>query len=171
MPAGTLDRRQFFRVVVFSIGEPATRRRRRQRRAVLGGDHRQVVPGRRRDSVPAADRAYRGLVGASGCRQAAVHAIGADSLALIVGKLALLGSRVCSSLVVRRGLRLRDRRSLPRGDNGASVGQCLVAIAGKRCQVEDEAAHWRPIGLTVAWSGPRVAGRQRFPLEASAIWP
>jgi hypothetical protein len=30
--------------------------------------------------------------------------------------------------------------------------------AGKRCQVEDEAAHWRPIGLAVAWSGSRVAG-------------
>jgi hypothetical protein len=37
--------------------KPATRRRRRQCRAVPGGDRRQVVPGRRRDSVPAADRA------------------------------------------------------------------------------------------------------------------
>jgi hypothetical protein len=37
--------------------------------------------------------------------------------------------------------------------------QCSVTIAGKRCQAEDEAAHWRPIGLAVAWSGCRVAGR------------
>jgi hypothetical protein len=37
------------------------KRRRRQRRAVPGGDRRQVVPGRTRDSAPAADRGCRGL--------------------------------------------------------------------------------------------------------------
>jgi hypothetical protein len=35
------------------------------------------------------------------------------------------------------------------------------------CQVEREAAHWRPVGLAVAWSGSRVAGRQRLPLAWS----
>jgi hypothetical protein len=54
--------------------KPATRRRRRQRRAVPGGDRRQVVPGRTRDSVPAADRGCRGLVRLSGCGQSAVAA-------------------------------------------------------------------------------------------------
>jgi hypothetical protein len=54
--------------------KPATRRRRRQCRAVPGGDRRQVVPGRRRDSIPAADRSCRGLVRLSGCEQSAVAA-------------------------------------------------------------------------------------------------
>jgi hypothetical protein len=54
--------------------KPATKRRRRQRRAVPGGDRRQVVPGRTRDSVPAADRGCRGLVRLSGCGQSAVAA-------------------------------------------------------------------------------------------------
>jgi hypothetical protein len=54
--------------------KPATKRRRRQCRAVPGGDRRQVVPGRRRDSAPAADRSCRGLVRLSGCGQSAVAA-------------------------------------------------------------------------------------------------
>jgi hypothetical protein len=48
--------------------KPATKRRQRQRRAVLGGDRRQVVTRRTRDSAPAADRGCRGLW--SGCRAA-----------------------------------------------------------------------------------------------------
>jgi hypothetical protein len=52
--------------------KPATKRRRRQCRAVPGGDRRQAVPGRRRDSIPAADRSCRGLVRISGCLQASV---------------------------------------------------------------------------------------------------
>jgi len=47
--------------------KPATRRQRRQHRVVLGGDRRQAVPGRRRDSAPADGRACRGLVVVSGC--------------------------------------------------------------------------------------------------------
>ncbi|MBK8114883.1 MAG: hypothetical protein IPK44_10250 [Candidatus Accumulibacter sp.] len=54
--------------------KPATKRRRRQRRAVPGGDRRQVVPGRTRDSATAADRSCRGLVRLSGCGQSAVAA-------------------------------------------------------------------------------------------------
>jgi hypothetical protein len=46
--------------------KPATKRQRRQGRTVPGGDRRQAVPGRRRDSVPAADRACRGLLRLSG---------------------------------------------------------------------------------------------------------
>ena len=34
-----------------------------------------------------------------------------------------------------------------------NVGRCSVAITGKRRQVEGEAAHWRPVGLAVVWSG------------------
>ncbi|MEF8767628.1 hypothetical protein [Candidatus Accumulibacter contiguus] len=62
---------------------------------------------------------------------------------------------------MRPGLRLLDWGSLPRGDDGARVGQCSVAIAGQWCQVEGEAAH-RQIGLAVAWSARRVAGGKRL---------
>jgi hypothetical protein len=99
------------------LGKPATRRRRCPRRAVLGGDRWPVMPGRRRDSARAADPACCGVV-----------RVGRYSL---VGKLALLWSRACSSSGSWSGLRPLDWGSLPRGDDGARVGQCSVAIAGQ----------------------------------------
>jgi hypothetical protein len=50
----------------------------------------------------------------------------------------------------------------PRSDDGASVEQCRVAIAGKRCQVEGEAAHRQPIGRAVAWSVLAVLDHRQF---------
>jgi hypothetical protein len=76
--------------------KPATKRRRRQGRAVSGGDRRQVVPGRTRDSATAADRSCRGLVRLSGCGQSAVAA-----------GVARAGSARPSA--VRSGLRSLDR--------------------------------------------------------------
>jgi hypothetical protein len=62
-----LDRRQFGRSFVLSIGEAG-----HEATTAPGGDRRQAVPGRTRDSAPAADRSCRGLVRLSGCLQASV---------------------------------------------------------------------------------------------------
>ena len=64
---GKLDHRQFAGPSSSRSAKASTRQRRCQRRAVPGGDRRQAVPGRRRGSTPAADRAGRGLVRVSEC--------------------------------------------------------------------------------------------------------
>jgi hypothetical protein len=91
-------------------------------------------PGRRRDSVPAADRGCRGVGRISGCLQCSIA-----------------GSSVgpSSSRLVKPATKRRRR---------------LVAIAGKWCQVERGTAHRLPIGRSVAWSGSRGAGNPRLPL-------
>jgi hypothetical protein len=145
-----------------------TKRRRRQCRAVPGGDRRQVVPGRRRGSAPAADRAGRGLVRISGC------SINHEATTAPVSSSAGWRSPASGARATARqrtGCRSggpwpgQDLGVLdqPRSDDGASVEQCRVAIAGKRCQVEGEAAHRQPIGRAVAWSWCRVAGKPRLP--------
>jgi hypothetical protein len=104
--------------------KPATRRRRRQRRAVPGGDRRQAVPGRRRDSAPAADRACRGLVSGVGCA-------GKPRLPLAWPVLAALDHRQFFRVFV-----LSIGEAGHEGDDGASVEQHLVAIAGKRARAK-----------------------------------
>jgi hypothetical protein len=115
---------------------------------------RQAVPCRMRDNALAAGRACCGLpVRPSGCGQRGERraVLGDDRRQAVPGRRrggALAADRAC------RGLWSGSRVAVSK----ASVVQCSVTIAGKRCQVEDEAAHWRPIGLAVAWSGSRVAG-------------
>ncbi|SBT03964.1 hypothetical protein ACCAA_1230004 [Candidatus Accumulibacter aalborgensis] len=107
--AVVLERGQFGGVFVLSIGEachvattaPASGSA-RWRSPASGA---RLKAGQRtggRSGVP-----WPGRV--SGCRQESLAASGAGSLALIVGKLAVLWSRACSSSAVRRGLRLPDR--------------------------------------------------------------
>jgi hypothetical protein len=120
--------------------KPAMERRRRPYRAVPGGDRRQAVPGRRRGSAPAADRGCRDW---SRCRLAGRHRL--QTCARVAAGVARAGS--ARSPAVLPGLCPLDRRSLPRGDHSASVEQCRVAIAGKRRQVEGEAAHRLPVGV------------------------
>jgi hypothetical protein len=126
--------------------KPATKRRRRQCRAVPGGDRRQVVPGRRRDSVPAADRGCRGLVRITGCLQASVADVrqgcrrrGPCWQRSITGS--SVGPSFSRSVKPATKRRRRQCRAVPGGDR-RQVGQ-----------VEGGTAHRLPIGVAVAWSG------------------
>jgi hypothetical protein len=166
--------------------KPATRRQRRQHRAVPGGRSPASGPARRRGNAPAADRAFRGLVVVSACRQASVADVcqgcrrrGSCWRDSITGSSSgPSSSRLAKPATKRRRRQGRavpggDRRQAGQGDGEAAqrlpIGRavawswCRVAIAGKRCQVEGEAAHRQPIGRAVAWSWCRVAGKPRLP--------
>jgi hypothetical protein len=78
-----------------------------QCRAVLGDDRRQAVPGRRRGSALAADRACCGLVRISGCGQAAVAAgvVSVGQCSVAIGWQAVPGRRRGSALAASRACR------------------------------------------------------------------
>jgi len=99
------------------------------------------MPGRRRGSAPAAGRACRGLVRISGCS--------------ITGSSA--GSSSSRSVKPATRRQRRQRRAVPSGDH-RQVGQG-----------EGETAHRQPIGVAVAWSWCRVAGKPRL-LWSGQCW-
>jgi hypothetical protein len=107
--------------------KPAERRRRRQCRAVLGDDRRQAVPGRRRGSALAADRACRGLVRISGCGQQGERraVLGGDRRQAVPGRRrgsALAADRACRGLVRISGCGQQgERRAVLGGDRRQAV--------------------------------------------------
>jgi hypothetical protein len=115
-----LDHRQFGRAFVLSIGEAGHEATTAPVSSGAGWRSPASGPGRRRDSVPAADRGCRGVGRISGCLQCSIA-----------------GSSVgpSSSRLVKPATKRRRR---------------LVAIAGKWCQGERETAHRLPIGVAVA---------------------
>jgi hypothetical protein len=127
-----LDHRQFGRAFVLSIGEAGHEATTAPVSSGAGWRSPASGPGRRRDSVPAADRGCRGVGRISGCLQCSIA-----------------GSSVgpSSSRLVKPATKRRRR---------------LVAIAGKWCQGERGTAHRLPIGVAVAWSGYRAACRHRL---------
>jgi hypothetical protein len=149
-----LHRRQFAGPSFSRPLKAAAGRQRRQCRAVPGGDRRQVMPWRRRGSAPAADRGCRGW---AGCRVAGKPRLpwaGQCWRDSITGS----ASGPLSSRSVKPATRRqrRQHRAVPGGDRRQTG------------QVEGEAAHWQPIGVAVAWSGCRVAGKPRLPRLVSA---
>jgi hypothetical protein len=99
-----------------------------------GGDRRQAGRGRRRDGAPAADRACRGLVSISGCWQASVADVCQGCRRRGCG-----GARAGSARIIGSSAGPSSSRSVKaghEGDDGASVEQCLVAIAGKRARTK-----------------------------------
>jgi hypothetical protein len=95
---------------------------------VLGDDRRQAVPGRRRGSALAADRACRGLVRISGCGQQGERraVLGGDRRQAVPGRRrgsALAADRACRGLVRISGC---GQAAVAAGV--VSVGQCSVTI-------------------------------------------
>jgi hypothetical protein len=137
--------------------KPATKRQRRQRRAGPGGDRRQVVPGRTRDSAPAADRGCRGLW--SWCRGA-----GNPRLPLAWPVLEALDHRQFGRFFVLSIGEAGYEATTAPASSGAGWRS-----AGKWCQGDGETAHRRPIGVAVAWSGSRAAGKSGLPPAWSVL--
>jgi hypothetical protein len=153
-----LDRRQFGRSFVLSIGEAGHEATTAPSSG--GGDRRQVVPGRTRDSAPAADRGCRGLVRISGCLQASVADVrqgcrrrGSCWQCSTIGS--SVGPSFSRSVKPATKRRRRQCRAVPGGDR-------RQVVPGER-----ETAQRLPIGRAVAWSGSRGAGNPRLPLA----WP
>ncbi len=92
-----LDHRQCFRVFVLSIGEAGHDTTTAPASSSTGWRSPASGPGQRRDSAPATDRAWRGLVVVSGGWQASVAGVCSCWRCSITGKLAVLWSAACSS--------------------------------------------------------------------------
>jgi hypothetical protein len=155
-----LDHRQFFRGFVLSIGEAGNKATTAPGSSGAWWRSPASGPGRRRDSVPAADRACRGLLRLSGCSQASVAGVRQGCLrrgpcwrCSIIGSSA--GPSFSRSVKPATRRRRRQGRAVPGGDR-RQVGQ-----------VEGETAYRLPIGVAVAWSGSRGAGNPWLPLA----WP
>ncbi|MEF8767631.1 hypothetical protein [Candidatus Accumulibacter contiguus] len=61
-----------------------------------------------------------------------------------------------------RGFVLSIGEACHKAMTAPASGSARWRSAGQWCQVEREAAHRQPVGLAVAWSARRVAGRQRL---------
>ncbi|MBK8114884.1 MAG: hypothetical protein IPK44_10255 [Candidatus Accumulibacter sp.] len=134
--------------------KPATKRRRRQRRAVPGGDRRQVGQVERETAhrlpiwVAVSCGRGVGLLAIRGCRWR-----GPCRQRSTIGS--SVGPSFSRSVKPATKRRRRQRRAVLGGDR-RQVGQ-----------VEGETAYRLPIGRAVAWSGSRGAGNPRLPLA----WP
>jgi hypothetical protein len=158
-----LDHRRFGRSFVLSIGEAGHEATTAPVSSGAWWRSPASGPGRTRDSIPAADRACRGLVRLSGCSQASVAGVRQGSVRLrrgpcwrcsIVGSSA--GPSFSRSVKPATKRRRRQRRAVPGGDR-RQVGQ-----------VERETAHRLPIGVAVAvvvvsgcWQSAVAAGVAR----------
>jgi hypothetical protein len=171
--AGGLDHWQFGRVFVLSIGEAGHKATTAPGSSGAWWRSPASGPGRRREAHRLPIGRCRGLVRLS----AGMRLQRPPGLPPAWSVLAALDHRQFGRAFV-----LSIGEAGRRSDNGARVERCLVAIAGKWCQVEGETAQRLPIGRAVACQALGVraiqavaagvaAGSARSPAVRSGLRP
>jgi hypothetical protein len=140
-----------------------------ERRAVLGGDRRQAVPGRRRGSALAADRACCGLVRVSGywpwC--SVTGSSSGSSFSRLVKPAERRRRRQCRAVLggdrLASGARSKTRQRTGGRSGLLWPGQALGLRAARRAS---GGAWWRSPA-----SGARSKTRQRTGCRSGLLWP